>query len=155
VRRAIVVMTFALVSVGCTQVGDVTDVLSPGPTGTPSPPLVTGPTALTTAPDGKPAIVVRTPQPGDEIVSPVTVSGSANVFEGTVTIEIVGADGLQLAATSATATCGSGCRGRYSAEVAFYVPRRQDATIRAYEVSAEDGTELNVVEVQVVLVPGS
>ncbi len=136
--------------------------LSPQPTasGSPSPTAATGGTGGTglpgrRTPNGKPPIVVQTPRAGDEVVSPVTVSGSANVFEATVAIAIFDDDGQQLAATFATASCGSGCRGTYTAEVAFFVEERQDATIEVFEESAEDGTAINVVRVPVVLVPGT
>ena len=108
----------------------------------------------TTTADGKPAIVVRTPARGDEIVSPVQITGTAMVFEGTVSIAIVDAQGVPLASTFTTASCGSGCRGRYSVELAFIVERRQAATIQVFEVSAEGGNAMNVASVPVTLVPG-
>jgi hypothetical protein len=90
----------------------------------------------------------------DEVVSPVTVAGTADVVEGTVSIRILDAKGQELAATFATATCGTGCRGRYSGEVFFFTEERQDGTIEVFESSAADGSPLNLVRVPVVLVPG-
>lgn len=123
------------------------------PTASVSTPAATGATG-TTAADGKPAIVVRTPTRGDEVVSPVQITGSAMVFEGTVSVAIVDARGVPLASTFTTASCGSGCRGRYAVELAFIVERRQAATIQVFEVSAEGGNAINAVSVPVTLVPG-
>jgi len=121
---------------------------------TPTASVSPGATSGTTTADGKPAIVVRTPARGDEIVSPVQITGTAMVFEGTVSIAIVDGQGVPLASTFTTASCGSGCRGRYSVELAFIVERRQAATIQVFEVSAEGGNAMNVASVPVTLVPG-
>jgi spore germination protein GerM len=69
--------------------------------------------------DLMPAIVVDRPTPGAQISSPVTVSGSANVFEANVTVRILDASGKELKRTFTTATCGSGCRGDFSVAVPF------------------------------------
>lgn len=137
--------------------GDAEDVLDPsGSPTTPASPTAEPTVEPSPSPsDGaKPAIVVRTPVAGDEVVSPLTVSGTADVFEGTVSIRILDANGQELAATFATATCGSGCRGKYTEEVFFFTEGRQDGTIEVFESSAEDGSPLNLVRVPVVLVPG-
>lgn len=134
-------------------VGDVEDVLDPSgsPTTSPSP---TGEASPEPSDGAEPAIVVRTPVAGDEIVSPVTVAGTADVFEATVSIRILDANGQELAAAFTTATCGSGCRGRYAAEVFFFTEERQDGTLEVFESSAADGSPLNLVRVPVALVPG-
>jgi hypothetical protein len=104
---------------------------------------------------GEPAIVVRTPASGDELRSPITVSGTANVFEATVAIRLLDADEQELAATFTTATCGSGCRGSFAADVSFFVDERVNGTLVVFEPSAEDGSPLHAVTVPVVLVPGA
>jgi hypothetical protein len=148
------VIALAVITVAC--VGDVEDVLEPSEsptTSSPSPEPTVEPSPEPS--DGvKPAIVVRTPVAGDEIVSPVTVAGTADVFEATVSIRILDANGQELAAAFATATCGTGCRGKYSAEVFFFTEERQDGTIEVFESSAADGSPLNLVSVPVELVPG-
>jgi Immunoglobulin-like domain of bacterial spore germination len=146
----------ALIAAAC-GVGDVEDVLDPSETPSTSVSPTGEPTdepSPTPSDGAEPAIVVRTPVAGDEIVSPVTVAGTADVFEATVSIRILGANGEELAATFTTATCGSGCRGRYSEEVFFFTEERQDGTIEVFESSAADGSPLNLVRVPVVLVPG-
>ena len=154
--RRLLLGVFALAVIAVACVGDVEDVLEPSEprtTSSPSPEPTVEPSPEPS--DGvKPAIVVRTPVAGDEIVSPVTVAGTADVFEATVSIRILDANGQELAAAFATATCGTGCRGKYSAEVFFFTEERQNGTIEVFESSAADGSPLNLVRVPVVLVPG-
>ena len=69
--------------------------------------------------DLMPAILVDAPAPGARISSPVTVSGTANVFEANVTVRVFDASGKEIASTFTTATCGTGCRGDFSVAVAF------------------------------------
>ncbi|MGL6279027.1 MAG: Gmad2 immunoglobulin-like domain-containing protein [Gaiella sp.] len=96
-----------------------------------------------------PAILVESPAPGDEVTSPLRVRGTANTFEATVEVELVGAAGEQLDSTFGTATCGTGCRGAFSIDVEF--DGAGQATLRAFERSAKDGSETKVVEVPVQL----
>ena len=98
-------------------------------------------------------IVVEAPAAGDTVTSPVTVSGTANVFEATVSMRILGPDNEVIAETFTTATCGTGCRGTYSKKVPFQVVEEIEGVIEVYEASAEDGSPLHVVSVPVVLVP--
>jgi hypothetical protein len=98
-------------------------------------------------------IEVTAPSDGDIVSSPVTISGTADVFEATVSIRILGESGEILADTFATATCGTGCRGDYSEDVSFNVKRVEQGTIQVFESSAEDGSMRNVVEIPVTLAP--
>ena len=97
-------------------------------------------------------IIVEAPIPGQRVTSPVRISGTANVFEATVSIEILVGDETA-AADFTTATCGTGCRGTYSKNVAFQLPQATQGLIRVFESSAKDGTPLHVVSVPVVLLP--
>ncbi|GAB3840949.1 hypothetical protein GCM10029963_10800 [Micromonospora andamanensis] len=96
-------------------------------------------------------IVVTAPGIGDRVTSPVTVTGSADVFEATVTVRVLDAAGRQLATGFTTATCGTGCRGGYRLTLSYRVSRDQAGTIEAYEVSAVDGSPAKVVAVPVTL----
>ena len=109
--------------------------------------------AASEPPDDTSAIQVTTPLPGADVTSPVTIAGTANVFEGTVSIRIFDRDGGLIAETFATATCGSGCRGDFSVDVPFTVRSTQPGEIRLFEESAEDGTHVNVVRIPVTLHP--
>ncbi|GIJ26655.1 hypothetical protein Vqi01_18170 [Micromonospora qiuiae] len=98
-----------------------------------------------------PAIVVTGPVIGDRVTSPVTVLGTADVFEATVSVRLLDAAGRQLATAFTTATCGTGCRGAYRVAVGYRLARQQPGTIEVYEVSAADGSRTNLVAVPVTL----
>src|SRR6266511_4118119 len=100
-----------------------------------------------------PAIVVENPLIGSNVSSPVTVSGTANVFEATVSLRILDENGKEIARTFTTATCGTGCRGDYSVSVRFSVDHRQHGTIEVFESSAKDGSPINLVTIPVTLLP--
>jgi len=100
-----------------------------------------------------PAILVESPLIGSKVSSPVTVSGTANVFEATVSLRILDENGKEIARTFTTATCGSGCRGDYSVSVPFSVEHQQRGTIEVFESSAQDGSPINVVAIPVILMP--
>ena len=103
-----------------------------------------------------PAITVKTPNDGARISSPVRVSGSANVFEANVTVQVLNGNGHVLERTFTTATCGTGCRGSYSTLASFKVAREQQGTIVVSDDDAAGtGTPPHVVRVPVVLVPPS
>ncbi|WBB53032.1 Gmad2 immunoglobulin-like domain-containing protein [Verrucosispora sp. WMMD573] len=109
------------------------------------------PTGRTDHADLLPPIVVTGPLIGDRVTSPVTVTGSADVFEATVSVRVLDAAGRQLATTFTTATCGTGCRGAYRVAVRYRLPAEQTGTIEVYEVSAADGSHTKVVGVPVTL----
>ena len=83
-----------------------------------------------------PAITVAKPAPDATVTSPVTVAGSANVFEANVTVEILNAQGEVVGKTFTTATCGTGCRGTYSVPVSFKVLKAQNGTIVVHDDDA-------------------
>lgn len=100
-----------------------------------------------------PAITVESPLIGATVSNPVTVSGTANVFEATVSLRILDADGKEIARTFTTATCGTGCRGEYTVSVSYAVGSQQRGTVEVFESSAKDGSAVNVVSIPVTLTP--
>jgi len=100
-----------------------------------------------------PAITVRSPVIGAQVGNPVTVSGTADVFEATVSVRILDSAGHEIARTFTTATCGTGCRGGYSVTIPYSVPRAQPGTIVVFESSAKDGQPVNVQQIPVTLAP--
>lgn len=103
--------------------------------------------------DQLPAILVESPLIGDEVSSPVTIAGLANVFEATVSIRILDEAGDEIARTFTTATCGTGCIGDYSKNVKYQVPSAQPGTVEVFEASAIDGSPQNLVSIPVTLAP--
>src|SRR6187551_1036274 len=103
-----------------------------------------------------PGILVTSPQIGEKVGNPVTVSGTANVFEANVTVEIVDASGKVLGHTFTTATCGTGCRGTFSVEVPYEVSSATRALIIVHDDDAAGtGTPPHEVRIPVVLTQSS
>jgi hypothetical protein len=100
-----------------------------------------------------PAILVQSPLIGEDVANPVVISGTANVFEATVSIRILNRNGDEVARTFTTATCGTGCRGDYSVSVSYDVGSEQPGTIEVFESSAADGSMINVQSIPVTLSP--
>ena len=98
-----------------------------------------------------PAIVVEQPAIGETVSSPVEVSGTADVFEATVSLRILDEGGNEIASGFATATCGTGCRGTYRTTLAYHVDHDQPGTVEVFEASAENGQPVNVVDIPVTL----
>ena len=100
-----------------------------------------------------PAITVQSPVIGEQVTSPVTVSGTADVFEAVVSVRILDSAGNEIARTFTTASCGTGCRGDYSVAVPYSVPQAEPATIEVFESSAKTGLPVNVQLIPVTLTP--
>src|SRR5262249_52406203 len=100
-----------------------------------------------------PAIVVRNPVIGEQVTGPVTVSGTADVFEAVGSVRVLDSAGSEIARTFTTASCGTGCRGDYSVTVSYTVPRDEPGTIEVFESSAKDGQPVNVQQIPVTLTP--
>jgi hypothetical protein len=98
-----------------------------------------------------PAIVVTAPLIGQRVSSPITVTGTADVFEATVSVRVLDAVGREVTTAFTTATCGTGCRGDYRVTLPYRLAAEQSGVIEVYEVSARDGARVNVVPVPVTL----
>ena len=116
----------------------------------------TNSTTTSESQDPAAAIVVRKPVSGARVSSGSVVAGTANVFEANVGVEVLDENGHELVKTFTTATCGTGCVGRFSVPVRFDVAREQPGTIVVHDdAAAGTGTPPHVVRVPVVLVPGT
>ena len=100
-----------------------------------------------------PAILVDSPIVGEQVSNPVTISGTANVFEAQVSVRILDENGNEIARTFTLATCGTGCRGDYSVSVSYSVDHEQAGTIEVLDYSAKDGSPENVMSIPVILTP--
>jgi hypothetical protein len=99
-----------------------------------------------------PAIFIESPCIGDSVGLPLVVSGTANTFEATFTVELIDASGGTLAKRTVTATSGSGTRGTFSVNIPF-ATSAGSGTLVAYDLSAEDGSHINEVRVPLNLAP--
>lgn len=100
-----------------------------------------------------PAITVQSPAIGEQVTSPVTVSGTANVFEAVVSVRVLDSAGHELARTFTNATCGTGCRGSYAVTIPYSAAQAQPGTVEVFETSAKDGSPVNVQLIPVTLAP--
>jgi hypothetical protein len=78
---------------------------------------------------------------------PLSVTGFANVFEATVSLEVVDVSGNVVHEDFTTATCGTGCWGTYEFGVDY--PFVGGEIVRVFWHSAADGSPSDVVSIPV------
>ncbi|MDX6548145.1 MAG: hypothetical protein QOG33_1695 [Gaiellales bacterium] len=101
-----------------------------------------------------PVIAVAAPGFGQRLTSPVRVAGLANVFEASVSVELLDRDGHVIAHDVTTASCGTGCWGSYALDLPFHVDRQQPGTIVVHDDDAAgSGTYPHEQRIAVVLTP--
>jgi hypothetical protein len=96
-----------------------------------------------------PAILVESPLPFDQVTSPLEIRGTANTFEAAFRVNVLDGDGLIVYDEPAMATSGTGTRGTFDVTATFEVPRAGMGAVILWEVSAKDGSQINLVEVPV------
>ncbi|HET7856182.1 MAG TPA: Gmad2 immunoglobulin-like domain-containing protein [Gaiellaceae bacterium] len=111
------------------------------------------PLARTDLEELTPPIFVETPAPGDDVSSPVRITGTANMFEATFQVEVVDGNGKVVGKRFVTATSGSGMRGTFDAQVPFRVREKGPGKLLLFELSAEDGSRIHEVEIPLGLLP--
>lgn len=149
---AAAVCAFAIAACGGGGTEPTTTSTTTGPATTGSGTATTSASTKTSI-DGQPVLVVESPSPQARVTSPITISGNADVYEATVTIIILDVSGKELVHTFTTATCGSGCRGTFDAQVPFEVSAEQPGTVRLQEDNAAGGSPIVVVDIPVTLAP--
>lgn len=102
-----------------------------------------------------PAILIEEPAYGGTATNPLIATGTANVFEATVSYTLTDGDGLIIAEGFTTATCGTGCRGDWEITIPYEVDAPQLGSLIVWEASARDGSQTNVREHPVWLTPAS
>ena len=99
-----------------------------------------------------PFILPEAPWPGQTVSEPIRVTGVSNVFEAQVNYEVFGPDGVILVEGWFMATSGTGTWGTYDATLdPLPSGTTGEVTVRLFEVSAENGDHINVVDVTVQL----
>jgi hypothetical protein len=81
--------------------------------------------------------------------APLVISGFANVFEATVSLELVDAAGDVVYEAFTTATCGTGCWGAFSFNIDDFDFAATPVTVRVFFHSPEDGEPADVVSIPV------
>lgn len=126
-------------------------------------PSATGPTATTPpspsrTPTPPPAsdqrITITTPRDHAVTSVPLSVSGTANTFEASLVVDAIDQAGAVACTRTVTAAPGSGTAGTWDATLAFPPPDVQaPMTLRAYALSAEDGSMQDLVERDITVSP--
>jgi immunoglobulin-like protein involved in spore germination/sporulation and spore germination protein len=103
-----------------------------------------------------PVILVETPAIGQTVSGPLRVTGTANVFEANLQMELRSASGKLLAKTFTTATCGTGCRGAFDKTIEYTVDAPQQVTLIVHDDDAAGtGTPPHQVVIPLTLEPAS
>ena len=100
-----------------------------------------------------PSVLVESPTLGEQVSSPIRITGTANTFEATFNVEVVDAQGRVLGKRFVTATSGTGTRGTFDAEVPFKATGAGPGTLVVFELSAEDGSRMNELEIPLQIAP--
>ena len=101
---------------------------------------------------GFPPISIRQPLAYDIVDDPVNMCGIGTGFEGSFVARVLDDRGTQIVKAPVRAG-GMGIWGNYEAKLAIGVPATAQGTLEAYEVSPEDGSELNAVVVPITFGP--
>jgi hypothetical protein len=97
-----------------------------------------------------PIILVDSPAADADVPATFTVSGSAEVFEATLVVELV-RDGKVIETQNVTASMGAPGRGTFA--TTLHAPSAGGATVVAFAPSAEDGSPQHQVEVPITVTP--
>lgn len=97
-------------------------------------------------------IVVYAPQQNERIGTPLVVAGEARVFENTVNFRLLDAQGEEIAEGFATADSREvGQFGAFRGELHFISETDQQGILEVYQISANDGTEIDKLTIPVVI----
>ncbi|NMC28188.1 MAG: spore gernimation protein [Syntrophomonadaceae bacterium] len=97
----------------------------------------------------EPAIWVTAPAVGQVVASPLKITGSARVFEATVSYRLKDANGNILATGFTTATEGAPGRGDFQGEMVFVPPSAGKGQLEVFWASPKDGSDQDVVVIPV------
>lgn len=103
--------------------------------------------------DQLPVVFVDRPAWGGVLANPARIEGVANVFEATFQVRIADAEGRGLAQKNVMSTCGTGCWGAFDEQIPYTIARAGWGTLQVYELSAKDGSVVNLTEYPVWLTP--
>ena len=135
--------------VGCLLAGCTAERVTEPLTASPSIPTRSpGPTPTAVE---DPSIKIKTPPVDGEVGTPVSITGTAEVVRGALTVRVLGEDHNELAAIVVRASCGDGCRGKFGTQLYYFIERKQPGTIQVYGTGV-DG-ERALASVPVVLFP--
>jgi hypothetical protein len=97
-------------------------------------------------------VQVDSPEPGDEVTSPLQARGLISVFEAQFNIALKDASGDDISSSSAMSSEGQ-TLAPFSVSLPFTVSERTPACFWVYDISEADGSIQDVYQVPVVLLP--
>jgi hypothetical protein len=86
------------------------------------------------------------------VTSPLAITGQARVFEAQFNVTLYGELGGVIAETSGMTQEGQ-VLSPFRVELTFAVSREQPACLWVYDLSAKDGSRIDVVQVPIALAP--
>jgi len=102
----------------------------------------------------EPNIVIKSPLCDALVTSPVTITGTASVFEASLMVAIKDSSGNELASAHVMASEGAPAKGTFSQDLTFSLSGGlEQGTIEAYSLSPKDGSVINLFSVPVLLRP--
>ncbi len=100
--------------------------------------------------EGEENIVVTAPEPNSTITSPVTITGSARVFENTVNVAFRDTEGTTKIQEIAIARAPDiGQFGDFAITIHYNFSATKEGTIEVFSLSAKDGSEIDTVVIPV------
>ena len=99
--------------------------------------------------DLTPAVLVESPLSFETVASPLRATGTANTFEAVFNYELTDTDGRIVAEDFVMATSGTGERGTFEFTVPFKVNFDGVGSLIVFELSAKDGSRINLAEIPV------
>lgn len=117
------------------------------------PTSISTPIATTVWPTPTQAIEVFSPVQNGLYHSPMAVNGFSQTFEGNVNLRLTDKNGQVLAERNALGGSVDGF-DFFNSNVRFTVSEQISATLDIFEKSAKDGSEINKVQIPLILLPG-
>ncbi len=94
----------------------------------------------------RPLILLESPTPGAVLTDEVVIRGEANTFEANVVYAVTDGDGLIVAEGFTTATEGNGTWGTFEETIPVEFETAGVGAVIVWEESAQDGSQINVVD---------
>jgi len=97
--------------------------------------------------DLTPAVLVESPAVGTAVMSPIRITGMADVPGGAFRINLVDWDGLVVADEIVNVTAGTGTRGTFDVTIPYSVDRAGQGALIVFAESDTDGSQTDEIEI--------
>lgn len=107
-----------------------------------------------TAPVAQEAILIESPAKGDEVSSPITITGWGSAFENTLAVDVLDEAGVRLGQGFVIVDTDLGGYGPFEGTVEYSLPSQaQMGRVQVYSISPRDGAIEHLSSVTVTLNP--